>query len=212
MANETAPQPPNPIRPWESDPTFRALMVEIEGHTLVDPVRCFMLYQYARCASRVRGDVAEVGVYKGGTARLLARTLGGKKIHLLDTFAGMPPTDPDRDLHREGDFADTSLAAVVRYLRGGGDVAFHPGFFPRSAEGLSAKSFCLVHVDVDIYRSVLDCCDFFYPRMEPGGIMLFDDYGFLTCPGAKVAVDEFFSDKPERPCYLPTGQCVVTRL
>jgi O-methyltransferase len=42
--------------------------------------------------------------------------------------------------------------------------------------------------------------------------MVFDDYGFLTCPGAKKAVDEFFSDKREYPCYLPTGQAIVTKL
>lgn len=42
--------------------------------------------------------------------------------------------------------------------------------------------------------------------------MIFDDYGFASCPGARMAVDEFFRDKPDRPCYLPTGQCVVSRV
>ncbi len=42
--------------------------------------------------------------------------------------------------------------------------------------------------------------------------MVFDDYGFESCPGAKQAVDEFFADKNERPWYLPTGQCVVITL
>lgn len=41
--------------------------------------------------------------------------------------------------------------------------------------------------------------------------MVFDDYGFLSCPGAKLAVDQFFSDKPEYPCHLPTGQCFVIK-
>ena len=52
---------------------------------------------------------------------------------------------------------------------------------------------------------------FFYPRMEEGAVMIFDDYGFTTCPGAKKAVDEFFTNKKEKPIYLPTGQCIVTR-
>ena len=42
--------------------------------------------------------------------------------------------------------------------------------------------------------------------------MIFDDYGFLTCPGAKQAVDTFFSDRPEAPIYLPTGQCIVVKI
>ncbi len=62
---------------------------------------------------------------------------------------------------------------------------------------------------IRIYRSVRDCCEFFYPRMETGGVMLFDDYGKFTCLGAKLAVDEYFTDKPEKPYYLPSGQCFI---
>ena len=39
--------------------------------------------------------------------------------------------------------------------------------------------------------------------------MVFDDYGFPTCPGAKAAVDEFFHGRKEVPLVLPTGQAVV---
>jgi O-methyltransferase len=69
----------------------------------------------------------------------------------------------------------------------------------------------MVHIDADIYQSVKDSCTFFYPRLESGGIMVFDDYGFPSCPGARKAVDEFFSDKEEFPFYLPSGQCFIVR-
>jgi O-methyltransferase len=69
-----------------------------------------------------------------------------------------------------------------------------------------------VHIDVDIYQSVSDCCAFFYPRMLAGAIMILDDYGFVTCPGVKPAVDAFLADKPETPVYLPTGQCMIVRI
>lgn len=42
--------------------------------------------------------------------------------------------------------------------------------------------------------------------------MFFDDYGFLSCPGAKEAVDTFFKDKLEVPFYLSTAQAVVFKL
>lgn len=51
----------------------------------------------------------------------------------------------------------------------------------------------------------------FVPRLTNGGIILYDDYGFLCAPGAKLAVDEFFSDKPEKPIWLTTGQCLVVK-
>jgi len=41
--------------------------------------------------------------------------------------------------------------------------------------------------------------------------MVFDDYGFPTCRGAKAAVDEFFRDKRDCPVYLTTGQCFVLK-
>lgn len=200
------------LTPWSEDPEFTALMTEVRGRTLVDPVRCYILYQYARATASLGGEVAEAGVYRGGTGRLLAKSVApDRTVHLFDTFEGMPATDPSRDVHREGDFSDVNVEDVAAYLSDCPNVRLYPGLFPATAEPVSSLRFSLVHVDVDIYQSVKDCCEFFYPRLVPGGIMVFDDYGFLSCPGAKAAVDEFFSTRPETPLYLPTVQCVVTR-
>ena len=45
-----------------------------------------------------------------------------------------------------------------------------------------------------------------------GGFIIFDDYGFPTCPGARQAVDEFFAGKPEKLLAMPSGQCVVVKI
>jgi O-methyltransferase len=203
----------NPIRPWDTDKPFNAVMEKIKGYTIVDTKRCFMLYQLAKQAAVSSCDAAEVGVYRGGSAKLLAEVFRprNKPLHLFDTFAGMPPSDEACDLHKQGDFRDTSLGAVREYLRGYENINFYPGFFPATAKPAEKLSFCLVHIDVDIYRSVMDCCEFFYPRMERSGIMVFDDYGLVTCPGAKLAVDEFFADKTEKPWYFQSGQCVIVK-
>jgi O-methyltransferase len=199
---------------WDDNPTFMRLFEQLIGYTLVDKVRCFILYQCAKNSAQIAGDIAEIGVFRGGTAKLLAKTTApaGKIVHLFDTFAGMPSVDANTDLHQTGDFANTSIEAVQAYLHDCRNVRLYKGFFPSTAQPVEQRSFALVHVDVDIYRSVLSCCTFFHPRMERGGMMVFDDYGFLSCPGAKKAVDEFFADKPEVPIYLPTGQCLVIRI
>jgi O-methyltransferase len=204
---------PNPIHLWDDDKPFNDLMREIEYHTVVDKVRCFMLYQLAQQIDSLPGDAAEVGVYKGGTARILAKvfTPQNKIVHLFDTFAGMPSSDSGKDIHKEGDFSDSSLEKVKLYLRECRNVRFYPGMFPQAAKTIEDINFCFVHIDVDIYKSVMGCCAFFYPRMIKGGMIVFDDYGFLSCPGAKLAVDEFFLNKPEKPCYLPSGQSIVIR-
>ena len=92
------------------------------------------------------------------------------------------------------------------------NVNFYPGFFPATAAPVQQNSFCFVHIDVDIYQSVIDCCVFYYPRLPAGGALVFDAYGDLSCPGARQAVEEFFAERPEQPRYLPTGQCLVVRL
>jgi O-methyltransferase len=206
--------PPIVIPFWDQDATFDMLYRQLAGHTLVDKTRCYMLYQCAKQAAGLSGDIAEVGVYRGGTARLLCKAIEttGKATHLFDTFAGMPVVRPDKDIHREGDFNDTSIERARSYLSDCRNVHFYQGIFPQTAAPVAQKSFACVHIDVDIYQSIVDCCTFFYPRMTRGGIMIFDDYGFISCPGVKQAVDAFFKNQPEVPIYLPTGQCMIVRM
>lgn len=197
---------------WESDAAFGALYDDVKKHTLLGKKRVYMLYQLARQALALPGDLAEAGVYRGGSSLLLCQLAKqrGKVVHMFDTFAGMPGTDASIDQHQAGEFADTSVEAVGALVAPTGSGQLHPGFFPDSACGLEATKYCFVHVDMDIYRSVSDCCAFFYPRLCEGGILLFDDYGFKSCPGVRQAVDEYFIGQ-KVIIYMPTGQAFVVK-
>lgn len=198
---------------WDESSDFLAIRDEIKEFTLVPKIDSFILYQFAKYVMDKPGDIAEVGVYRGGTAKLISKALAScdKHVHLFDTFSGMPLTDDTKDWHKKGDFDDTSLEGVKEYLKDCRNITLYKGLFPDTADPVKDRTFCLAHIDVDIYRSVLDCCEFFYPRLEKGGIMLFDDYGRLTCPGARLAIDEFFVDQLNQPIYLPTGQCFIMK-
>jgi O-methyltransferase len=202
-----------PIELWEQDERYQRLRTEVGERTRVDPLSFFMLYQFAHQALALPGEVAEVGVYRGGSARMLARIFSArnKPVHLFDTFTGMPPVDVNRDGFREGAFSDTSAQEVQDYLSDFPQVRLHPGLFPDTSGPVVDSRFCFVHVDADIYTSVRACCEFFYERLVPGGILLFDDYGIPKCAGAKMAVDEFFANRPEHPCYFSTGQSLVIK-
>jgi len=202
--------------PWLGYGEFGALYEYILNYTLVSSDRCWVLYLLAKQANNLNGDFCECGVYRGGTAMLLERVLAGisnrngKKLHLFDTFEGMPATDPALDLHKKGDFHDTSMEAVRERLKSVDLVEFHKGWTPDTFLDLRQDAkLSLVHIDVDIYRSVMDCCNHLYERVVKGGFMIFDDYGFPSCPGARKAVDEYFALKPEVPLSLPTGQAIV---
>lgn len=67
----------------------------------------------------------------------------------------------------------------------------------------------MIHIDVDLYQPTLDSIEFFWDKLNVGGVLVCDDYGFETCPGAKKAMDDFFSKKNMSVIHLPTGQGVV---
>lgn len=185
------------------------------GPMIVTPDRCYVLHEFALRAVRLGGDVAEAGVYWGGTAQLLAETLRGSEatLHLFDSFAGMPDwADAVRDWHRPGELA-TSEAVVRRRLDAYERVAFHVGFVPETfAEMDPDTRFGFVHLDMDIYGSTLAGCEWFWPRIVPGGAMVLDDYGFWPHrDAARAATDEYFADKAERVIALPTGQGLIIK-
>ncbi len=204
--------------PWFEE-WFQRIYDKVKDHTMVTADRCYVIYRFCLHCLHFEGDFAECGVYKGGSAFLIADTLSnsssqGKQVHLFDTFSGMPAiANQDPSGMKEGQLGDTSLNAVKDYLQKFPYVVFHPGIIPETFEAVKNRKFALVHIDVDLYQTAKDCCNFFYDRMPSGGVMIFDDYGFAPFRySAKKAVDEFFSDKPEVLISLPTGQCVVIKL
>jgi O-methyltransferase len=209
--------PPYPLfSPWLGHPAFQSLYDGIEPYTLVSRDRCYFLASLADYASHLSGEFAECGVYKGGTALLLARILRNKNkdLYLFDSFKGLPKEDETKDKwYHEGDFAIDSLEDVKLLLQEFSSFIYiRQGWIPETFTGLESNRYAFVHVDVDLYRSTLDCCQYFYSRLAAGGVLLFDEYGFAATRGEKDAVDEFFSDKAENPISLPTGQAMVLKL
>lgn len=181
---------------------------------IVDPFRALVLHQLLLASLDIAGNVAECGVYKGGTALVLAGTLrdaaSSKALHLFDSFQGLPDTLPVDGPHRAGHFGDASLALLRRRLEGF-HYEVHPGFFSDTLASVSEHTFCFVHIDVDIYSSAVECTEWFYPRVPPGGVIVYDDYGFESTQGVRLAVDEFYARRPEHPIVMPTAQCLVIK-
>ncbi len=163
---------------------------EVTQNTLVDYPRLKIIAESLDKTNHLHGEIAEIGVYKGGTAYLIASNTH-KQVHLFDTFEGMPEVN-EHDLHHKGDFADTSLEAVAGLLKDFSNIRLYKGLFPDTVTlDVKYASYSFVHIDVDIYQSVKDCLEFFSYRMVPGGIIVLDDYNAPSCPGAKLATDEF---------------------
>ena len=202
--------------PWDGLPGFEEHYQAVKKYTLVSRDRCYVLCQTLQQALRQGGDMVECGVFRGGTALLAARTMagqaGGQRLHLFDSFQGMGANISDDDSFRQGDFGRTSPELVRALLAPYPFVDVHAGYIPDTFKGLDLGRIAWAHVDLDLYESIRDAIDYLYPRLVAGGFMIFDDYGFPSCPGARRAVDEAFADKPEVPLCLPTAQCLVVKL
>ncbi len=62
--------------------------------------------------------------------------------------------------------------------------------------------------DLNSAKPTESALDFFYPRLVPGGVILFDDYGWDAYEDTKNAIENFFTNKPGILMKLPTGQAI----
>lgn len=184
--------------------------VRRERQSLLTAFESYIIYSLARSHRNRPGEMAEVGVFRGGSAKLICEVKGEKPLHLFDTFEGLPTaTASDRNVHRVGQYT-CSLDSVKEYVRDYPNVHCYKGLFPNTAGPIENSRFCFAHFDVDLYESTKSCLEFFYPRMLPGGVMISHDYSVLA--GVKQAFKEFFAERPEGMIELPTTQCMVIKL
>jgi hypothetical protein len=198
----------------DKDPNTLQLLRKIRRQRkwLLTASEGFIVHSIAKAQSKRQGALAEVGVFEGGSARMLCEAKGDRVLHLFDTFEGLPEAcDLDSVAHKENkNLYACSLESVQEYLKDFKNVMFHKGLFPESARPIDNEKFSFVHFDVDLHKSTLSCLEYFYTRMIPGGIMLSHDYSILR--GVRTAFTEFLEDKPEAVIELPTTQCMVVKL
>jgi len=171
------------------------------------------LHNWVTRTSAVPGNIAEVGVFKGGSAKLISEVKGERKLYLFDTFEGLPPSNFAVNNIKAGEIKGDTMAEVQAYLAPYSNLLFYKGIFPDTAISLQKASdtFSLVHLDTDLYESTLDALSFFYPLLSPQGVIITHDYRSAHLPGVKKAFDAFFTDKPETIVELWDTQAMVIK-
>lgn len=163
----------------------------------------------------------ECGVYMGSSliaCALMARdTAMPYRMTGIDTFSGLPPlSDKDRSLApmrapylNSKVFTDTSIEFVqTEVVRAGLErqVELRQGLFNDILPTLPEHRYHFVNIDCDLYEPHIECLEYFYPRMESGGIIFFDDYHSVEFPMARQAIDDYMHDKPEQLLHLRFGE------
>jgi O-methyltransferase len=167
------------------------------------------LLQYFFATLTLPGARAECGTYRGATALLLAHAwksrhaaFKGDGLYLIDSFVGTSKSGEhdliavrggDGATRREAFFpvakADISPELVRGYFGEFPDVRICAGWIPQVFATLADRGWAFVHLDVTLYEPTLAALEYFYPRLNAGGVIVCD--GSIFCPGAKKAWDEF---------------------
>ncbi len=155
----------------------------------------FMLNVKQILAENVPGDFAELGVWRGNTAGVLAHyaQAAGRKVALFDTFEGFDQRDMQGvDASRSAEFSDTSERMVRQVIGAAACVCeFVQGRFPDSLRPEHHRRYALVSLDCDLHEPMRAGLEFFYEHLSVGGLLLVHDYGNPAWPGVKLAADEF---------------------
>lgn len=214
--------------PFDMEPEFLELFEICRAATMTSIERMYALYKAVEhiVVTGVEGDLAECGVWRGGSAMMMALALRrfgctDRTIWLYDTFAGMTPPG-SQDVQA---MSGRSAAAILDESPRTDDDPFWGIASRASVEtnlgrtGYAAEKFRLVEGDVlqtlpehaparlallrldtDWYASTRHELENLYPLVTRGGVLIVDDYGYWR--GARRAVDEYFSRPGAAPPLL----------
>lgn len=162
-----------------------------------DYVRLATLELLCRRLKDVSGNVAELGVFKGGFARCLNFLMPERKLYLFDSFEGFETAEGTKEKEEKRctdafltAHKNTSLMQVLKRLPYPEMAVVCQGYFPESAKEV-ADTFCLVSLDVDFEETTYEGLSYFWPRMEAGGYLLLHDWNSPNLGGVKKALKRF---------------------
>jgi O-methyltransferase len=203
------------------DPFFIELFPHIKRHTITashGPVPLWVLFKSIEYIVKndIPGDIAECGVWNGGSMLLAALALRhfgdtSRRIYLYDTFAGMPrPDDVDKNwagipvLPTWEKFAQSgqrwgyggSIDDVRKVMRASSypedKLVFVEGMVEDTLPGQAPDQLGLLRLDTDLYKSTYHELVHLYPKLVKGGILIIDDYGNFQ--GSRLATDQYIAE------------------
>jgi len=181
--------------------------------------RLWVLTRSAIHCAPLDGSFAEFGVYRGGCTFMVlseCRPHPNRSYFLFDTFAGIPSsrlTPQEVQAGFGGRLADASTAEVQERLAQWKDVIrLVPGDVFETLAATETGPLAFVHLDLNASAPTELALRYVWSRLVPGGMIVFDDYGWVQYVDQKVLIDEFFKDKPDGLMALPTGQALCVKL
>ena len=158
--------------------------------------------------SDISGDVADIGFGYGHSASIFsylrkthAKTIF-KDIYFFDSFKGFPePSQFDQSQRNPtfGDFNHRSKKEAQKQIKdfideNVSDEFFVEGYIEETVPSFPKIQFSLINLDTDMFESHRIVLENFYPLLNAGGVLIFDDYKSANWPGATLAIENYFGN------------------
>ena len=198
---------------------FEKLYNLCKPFTMTSTERMYSLYKAVNyiVENNIPGDFVECGVWKGGSALLIAQMLSDKnivdrKVILYDTYEGMSePTEQDKNIVGEpaasllqessieiqdsiwcySSFEEVKHNLLLSGLLPECIIMIKGKVEDTIPTQLPTKSISLLRLDTDWYESTKHEMNYLYPLLNKNGVLIIDDYGHWE--GCRKAVDEYVS-------------------
>ncbi|MBF0216027.1 MAG: class I SAM-dependent methyltransferase [Candidatus Omnitrophica bacterium] len=169
-------------------------------------------------ARNLRGDFVECGVWKGSNAMSIIQYLDfagmpDRKFYLFDTFKGL-----DKDFSTTWEY--DRLAKVYEedlydYVRDSfkkySNVIIVRGPVPRTLQTVEIGEVAYLSIDMNCVIPEVESIKYFWPKLVPGAIVVFDDYGWGGHEKQKEAIDKVALSLGVEILTLPTGQGLMIK-
>jgi O-methyltransferase len=194
----------------------KVFMAAREKHAQTDIEKAIIWRNYVQCwaarsvlARNIAGDFVDCGCYKGVSVGIVCDYVdfrnSGRQYYLYDLFE-----HDDAMIHHAMPEHGAGLFEEVRKrFSDYQNVTVTKGFVPQILDEIAPERIAFLHIDLNNAPAEIGALDRLFDRLSPGGILLFDDYGWLAYRAQKEAEDPWLAQRGYQVLELPTGQGLV---
>lgn len=177
------------------------------------------------CASQAQklpGDFVECGVWRGFLATAIMSYIpwpnANKQFYLFDTWEGLDErylTEGERSNQAKLDhfkpYYANQYESVKEYFSNYPNVHLVKGSVPETLGSVEIGAVSYLSLDMNCAPPELAAAEYFWDRLVPGGMILLDDYGFVSYEDQKRGFDQFAARHGIEVLALPTGQGLIIK-
>ncbi len=179
-----------------------------------------ILWVAGQCRN-IEGDFVECGTNKGGFARAICEYIDlgktGKDFYLLDTFKGLDlellvaeEIRAGKIKHFEKVYTDC-YEEVVKTFSPFPFIRLIRGTVPGTLSQVASEKIAFLSVDMNTVAPEIAALDYFWPKLSTGGMIVLDDYAYVTCNLQYEAHNKWAAEKGIQILSLPTGQGLIVK-